>query len=215
MRGKSRREKEREPKRHKCVRNKRFRGNISVSLSLSLSFFFSSILFVFFFSLLFLVANRARTVFFIFSIFPRSLLSRWALCTVFTSRVKLCATSLTFDNRCSSGNYSPVLAANLHFHFALVFSLETNAFPRPSSFCPQWTSKCNPREAKIPSRVLTPIASASLLFPLALHIVAEICKYLFNSRLVLQEPEGLVKPTDIHFELLQQPTLSESPFYSI
>jgi hypothetical protein len=64
-----------------------------------------------------------------------------ALCTASTSRVKLCATSLTFDNRCSFGNYSPMLAASSLLHFTFVFFPQT--IPASLSFCPRRTSKCN------------------------------------------------------------------------
>lgn len=58
---------------------------------------------------------------------------RHALCTASAaSCVKLCAISLTFDNRCSSGNYIPPgLAVNSLLHFSLAFSLQTGAFLRP------------------------------------------------------------------------------------
>lgn len=66
-------------------------------------------------------ASRESGVLRLSSIFPY--LSRpphRALCAAPVSRVKLCAISLTFDNRCSSGNYIlSVLAANLLFHFNL------------------------------------------------------------------------------------------------
>lgn len=70
-----------------------------------------------------------------------------ALCRASTSCVKLCAIPLTFDNRCSSGNYIPVLATNSLLHFMLTFSLQTSAFLRLYLFA----LECNPQEAKISS----------------------------------------------------------------
>lgn len=110
MRGKLSRELERQ----KCVQDKRLRCSISrygLSLSSPLSFHSpASFFFFFFFSSLFRcrLRRKPRTVLRLASIFPY--LSRpphHALCTASASCVKLCAISLTFDNRCSSGNYIP------------------------------------------------------------------------------------------------------------
>lgn len=101
----------------------------------------------FFFILLssFFRCREPRTVLLLslpFSPSPPPAASR-ALYSFHVSRVKLCAISLTFDNRCSSGNYIPsVLATNLLLHFSspLLFKLaHTCALIFRS---PRWTFKC-------------------------------------------------------------------------
>jgi len=123
----------RELERQKCVQDKRLRCSISrygpsllflcPSLSLHPALFFL-------FSSLFRcrLRRKPRTVLrhgSISPIFPAYRII--ALCTASASRVKLCAISLTFDNRSSSGNYiSP--SPNLLLHFVLALSLQTSAF---------------------------------------------------------------------------------------
>lgn len=98
--------------------------------------------FFFFFSSLFRcrLRRKPRTVLRLASIFPY--LSRpphHALCTASASCVKLCAISLTFDNRCCSGNYIPrprhefatplrarLLPSNRRHSCALIFLLSTD-----------------------------------------------------------------------------------------
>lgn len=79
------------------------------------------------------------------SVPPLSFPPHHALCTASVSRVKLCAISLTFDNRCSSGNYTPPSARICSATSTLALSLRTGRVPAPSSF------KCNPQEAEISS----------------------------------------------------------------
>lgn len=145
----------RELERQKCVQDKRLRCSISrysfcsPPLLPSRLFFFYPPLFVLSLSR---AADGAPTLSSVFPPSPPPAASR-ALYSFHVSRVKLCAISLTFDNRCSSGNYIPsVLATNLLLHFSspLLFKLAHTCaliFRSP----PMDLQMYNPQEVKISS----------------------------------------------------------------
>lgn len=103
----------RELERQKCVQDKRFRYSISrygSSILPSPAFFF---LFSPFFRCR--LRRKPRTVLRLLYFPYLSHPPHHALCTASASCVKLCAIPLTFDNRCSSGNYILLSSPRIRF----------------------------------------------------------------------------------------------------
>lgn len=207
MRGKLSREVERQ----KRARDKRLRGayqdTISLLSSLSLSCSSASF-FLFAFPLSLLPSHKRRLLYFLRLCHPL----HPALCAAFTRRAKLCATSLTFDNRCSFGNYSPARSRRQFASPLYVFALFPQTTPAPSSFCPPGgpPNVIYRRPKSLRRKVLTPV-SRRFYFSFRLRCVAAGLQVLVQFSPGFRRAESL-KPTGVHFEL-QHPALSKTALF--